>query len=143
MRLGRASEDELDVVRLVLREVLLSSTRFGRVFARFRKGHIAMLLSVLAEGVQRGELDASIPLPMLLLSTAAMGAVPQFVRRATERRSPFDALPSSPERLAALSAELLFWAIGASVTKRTRAPKSAPTKHATASAKRPRTPRAR
>ncbi len=112
LRLGRASDDELDVVRLVVREALLSSERFRRVLARMRAGHLAMLLSTLQEGIRRGEIDGAVPLPMLLVTTFAMGGVPQFVRRAAGREPPFGALGSF-ERLADASVELLFRAIGA------------------------------
>jgi hypothetical protein len=111
-RIGEASEGELEVVRLVVREVLLSSERFQRVFARMQRGHVKLLLEALGEGVQSGEIDASIPPPLLLLSTLAMGAMPQFVRRAAGHAPPFKALPPAP-LLAEMSAELLLRAIGA------------------------------
>jgi AcrR family transcriptional regulator len=110
-RLGEASEGELEVVRLVVREVLLSSERFQRVFARMQRGHLKMLLDTLGEGVQRGEIDASVPPPLLLLSTFAMGAAPQLVRRAAGQTLPFKGLPPPPQ-LAQASTDLLFRAIG-------------------------------
>jgi hypothetical protein len=91
--------------------VLLSSERFQRVFARMQRGHVKMLLEALAEGVQSGEIDAQVPPPLLLLSTFAMGAVPQLVRRAAGSALPFRGLPPPPE-LAKASTELLFRAIG-------------------------------
>jgi AcrR family transcriptional regulator len=112
VRLGKASEEELSVVRLVVREVLLSSERFARVFARMQRGHLALFVAALAEGVQSGELDASIQPPLLLLSTFALGAIPQLVRRAgAGDRAPFAGLPA-PEALADASLTLLFRAIG-------------------------------
>lgn len=110
-RIGRASEDELAVVRLVVREVLLSHERFGRVFARMQRGHVGMILSTLAEGITRGEIDASIPPPLLLLSCLGLGALPQLVRRAAGDRAPFAVLPDT-EELAHESGDLLFRAIG-------------------------------
>jgi AcrR family transcriptional regulator len=117
VRLGEASDDELEVVRLVVREVLLSSERFTRVFARMQRGHVKMLLETMAEGVQRGEIDGELPPPILLLSALGLGAVPQFVRRAAGREAPFRALPP-PRELADISAELLFRAIGARARRR-------------------------
>lgn len=111
VRLGEASDDELDVVRLVAREVLLSSARFERVFARMQRGHVKMLLEAFGDAVARGEVDAEVPPPLLLLATIGLGAVPQLVRRATGRRAPFQALPP-PRALAAASAELIFRAVG-------------------------------
>jgi AcrR family transcriptional regulator len=122
-RIGRASDDELAVVRLVVREVLLSHERFGRVFARMQRGHVGMILSTLAEGIAHGEIDATIPPPLLLLSCLGMGALPQMVRRAAGDRPPFAVLPG-PEKLAHESAELLFRAIGNG--KKKAAPASRP-----------------
>ncbi|HEY3817849.1 MAG TPA: TetR/AcrR family transcriptional regulator [Polyangiaceae bacterium] len=116
VRLGKASDEELAVVRLVVREVLLSSERFARVFARMQRGHLALLLATLAEGVQSGALDADIPPPLLLLATFAMGALPQLARRAAGDRPPFSMLPG-PEKLAEASVELLLRAIGAAPPK--------------------------
>lgn len=110
-RIGRASEEELTVVRLVVREALLSHERFGRVFARMQRGHVAMILSTLAEGVARGDIDASIPPPLLLIACLGLGALPQLVRRAAGDRAPFSVLPD-PEKLAHESSELLFRSIG-------------------------------
>jgi AcrR family transcriptional regulator len=120
-RIGRASDDELTVVRLVVREALLSHERFGRVFARMQRGHIAMILSTLAEGVAGGEVDGDIPPPLLLLSCLGLGVLPQFVRRAAGSREPFAALPH-PEKLAHESAALLFRAIGANKRGKERRP---------------------
>jgi AcrR family transcriptional regulator len=112
IRLGAASDDELEVVRLVVREVLLSHERFGRVFARMQRGHVALVLAALADGIRSGVVDGDVPPPLLLLATLAMGALPQLVRRAAGDRVPFSMLPP-PEALADASVELLFRAIGA------------------------------
>jgi len=112
VRLGTASEEELAVIRLVAREVLLSSERFARVFARMQRGHLALFASALAEGVTSGALDGDIPLPLLLVATFGLGALPQLIRRAAGDRPPFSALPG-PEKLASESMALLLRAIGA------------------------------
>lgn len=121
-RLGTARDEELAVVRLVVREVLLSSERFRRVFARMQRGHVGLLFQVLAEGVQRGEIDAGVPLPLLVLTTFAMGALPQLIRRAAGRQPPFDALPP-PDALARASTELLLRAVGAPARVKKRRPR--------------------
>jgi AcrR family transcriptional regulator len=107
LRLGAASDDELEVVRLVARESLLSSTRFSRVLTRMQQGHLAMLARTLQEGIRGGEIDPSLPLPMVLLCTLAIGGLPQFARRAG---APFPGWPS-PEELASTSVEMLFRAV--------------------------------
>lgn len=110
LRLGSATDEELAVIRLVAREALLSTTRFRRILARAQRGHIAMLLGTLADGVKRGEIDGELPAPLVLASTFAMGALPQLVRRAMGAQPPFSALPP-PGPLAEVSVELLFRAI--------------------------------
>jgi AcrR family transcriptional regulator len=113
-RLGAASEDELEVLRLVLREALLvpPSLRFAKLLSRFRHGHFAVLVQTLAEGVNDGELDGSIPLPLLMITTFAMAGVPQIIRRIAADESPFSSLPSPPA-LAEKALELLMHGIGA------------------------------
>ncbi|MGH7270797.1 MAG: TetR/AcrR family transcriptional regulator, partial [Polyangiaceae bacterium] len=111
-RVGAASDDESQVIRLVIRESLLSSTRFDKVFARARRGHLMMLLRVLAEGVAAGELDGAIPLPMLLVCTLALGGLPQLIRRAAGDKPPFSALPKGAA-LAKSSVEILLRGAGA------------------------------
>jgi AcrR family transcriptional regulator len=112
VRLGKMADDELQVVRLVAREALLSSVRFKRILARVQRGHVGMILETLAHGVDSGEIDPSIPLSLLLVCTVGIGALPQFVRRAAGSQPPFSMLPP-PQGLAEASAELLFRAIGA------------------------------
>jgi AcrR family transcriptional regulator len=115
-RLGMASDEELAVVRLVVREVLLSSERFARVFARMQRGHVALFLATLAEGVQSGVLDGTVSPPLLLLATFALGGMPQLIRRAAGDRLPFSMLPE-PAKLAEESVELLLRAVGAPAEK--------------------------
>lgn len=113
-RIGHASELEADTVRLVIREALLSppSPRFVRLLGRFREGHVAMVARVLAEGVESGELDASIPFPLLLVSTFGMGAAPQLGRRIAQGVLPFLIFPD-PDSLGVLAVERLFYGIAA------------------------------
>lgn len=80
-RIGRMSKLELSVVQLIAREVLVSSNRLDRLIARFQKGHIPMIVQTLVEGVQNGTIDAGLPPAVLFLSTVAVGAVPQVLRR--------------------------------------------------------------
>jgi AcrR family transcriptional regulator len=111
VRLGNASDEELSVIRLVVREVLLSSERYARVFARVQRGHLALFVATLAEGVGSGEIDGEILPQLLLITTFAVGGIPQLVRRAVGERPPFAGLPP-PDELADASLTLLFRAIG-------------------------------
>lgn len=132
-RVGHASDLEMDTVRLVIREALLSppSPRFERLLGRFRDGHIGLVLRMLAEGVENGELAAA-PLPLLLMATFGIGAASQIGRRIARGALPYAVIPE-PDALAALAAERLFRGIGAPAQsvkqtskptrKTTRAPK--------------------
>lgn len=113
-RLGAASDEELEMIRLILREALLvpASPRFAKLLARFRQGHFAVLLQTLADGVGDGELDGSIPLPLLMIATFSMGGVPQILCRIGRDESPFSMLPPPPE-LADRALDLLLRGIGA------------------------------
>jgi AcrR family transcriptional regulator len=123
-RVGNASREELDVVRLIVHEALLGSARFERTFARFQTGHIALIVAVLGEGARDGEIDPSLPLPLLLVATLGMLALPQVVRRVAGSRPIFAMLPEA-EPLAQLLSGLLFTGIGAKRLKRAKSAKSA------------------
>jgi AcrR family transcriptional regulator len=111
-RLGTMSATELDVVRLVVREALASSERFHRLLSRFKRGHLPMMLSALAAGVEKGEVSSDIPLPVLLVCTFGIAALPQIARRAAGREPPMGLLPE-PVELADLVTGVLFQGIGA------------------------------
>jgi AcrR family transcriptional regulator len=112
-RLGAASDDEVEIIRLVVREALLipASPRFSRLLARFREGHLGVLFAALAQGVASGELDGSVPMPLLMVTTLAMAGLPQIVRRVAGNEPPFSMLPP-PSELAEGVLELLFRGIG-------------------------------
>jgi AcrR family transcriptional regulator len=110
-RVGNTSDLEIEVVRLVVREALLSSARLERIVARAQRGHLRVFAAALARGVASGEIDDALPLPILVVSTLAMGGVPQLVRRTLGTRAPVGAMPGA-EELAEISAGLLLRAIG-------------------------------
>lgn len=105
-RIAVASEDELDVVRLIVREALVSSDRRTRILERFSRGHMPLLLGALAQGVEAGEVAAH-PLAALMMTTVAVGLVPQMVRRLMGDKEPFASLPQG-EELGSSLADLLF-----------------------------------
>jgi AcrR family transcriptional regulator len=106
-RIGQASAEEVDVVRLVVREALVASPRFKEVFTRFRRGHIGLLLGALQEAAASGEIDPSLPLPLVMIATFASGAVPQIMRKVASDEHPLSALPGG-DVLAKASVDLLF-----------------------------------
>jgi AcrR family transcriptional regulator len=116
-RLGRATDDELDVVRLVAREALSSSSRFERILARFQRGHVGMVARTLAAGMASGEIDDALPIGFVLACTLGCVAVPQLFRRAMQGRGPYAAMPEA-DGVAALAVGALFGGIGKRRTRR-------------------------
>ncbi|HWM87409.1 MAG TPA: TetR/AcrR family transcriptional regulator [Kofleriaceae bacterium] len=110
-RIARVSDDELQVVRLVLREVLVSSPRLGRLVERFQRGHLPLVAAVLRDGIAQGRIDPGLPPPLLLVLTFSVGALPQFIRRSLGHLPPFAGFPE-PEQLARLLVDALFRGIG-------------------------------
>jgi len=109
-RIARVSDDELMVIRLVVREGLVSSPRLARLFERFQRGHLPLVAAALQDGVAHGQIDARFPPPVLLLLAFAVGGFPQLIRRSLGHLLPFAALPD-PAALARLLVDALFHGI--------------------------------
>lgn len=107
-RLGALTSEEIDVVRLVVREALVSSTRLDRLLERFARGHLPLLLGVIGEGVEKGELVDDVPVPLLMMSLLATGAIPQIARRVIAERMPAFAMLPSGEALAETMVRVVF-----------------------------------
>lgn len=81
-RIGEMSDSENVVVRLVIREMLISTTRREKLLQRFSSGHIGLLMRVVAAAYQRGEIRSDVP-PLLAMLTLGAGTLaPQFIARA-------------------------------------------------------------
>jgi AcrR family transcriptional regulator len=80
-RIGAVDERESQVVRLVIREALVSSQRLSKVLARFSRGHIPLVLQAIADGVRDRSIRADVPPLLLLPIIAAVGVIPQFALR--------------------------------------------------------------
>jgi AcrR family transcriptional regulator len=151
LRIGTLSEHELEVLRLVAREALLSSVRFKRIVARFMRGHLPLLFSAIAEGVRTGELDASLPVPLLVVAVIGLCGVPQILRRAARDVPLFaDLAGAGPAALADASLRLLLRAVGGPkaapeierpVVRPRRAPAGAPPRRSTKTKPGPAKPR--
>jgi hypothetical protein len=74
-------EREFAVVRLMLREALISSDRLTRLARRFEQGHIPLVLQTLIEGAGAGRLDRDTALPVLVVSTVTLALLPQILHR--------------------------------------------------------------
>jgi len=110
-RIARITEEELLVMRLVLREALTSSVRLDRLLERFQRGHIALLARLVADGYASGSFEPKLHPVLAMVSIAGMGVVPQLIRRVIGDRLPFPGAPSG-EELSKLLVNVLFSGIG-------------------------------
>lgn len=105
-RVGEMSDLELSTVKLVITEMLGSSERRARLLERFKRGHLPLVLTFITEGAAAGGLRSDLPPPLLMISTFALGVVPQLLRRTIGDQLPF-ALPAGAELAALLHGVLM------------------------------------
>lgn len=106
-RVAHLSEDELLVMRLVLREMLTSNDRFARLRDRFQHGHIPLIARLIGDGYASGTFDQQLHPMVAMLSVAALAIVPQLIRRALDQQLPFPGAPAG-EELSKLLVDVLF-----------------------------------
>jgi AcrR family transcriptional regulator len=114
-RIASLSAHEVDVLRMMLREALVSSERLGQVAKRFEKGHVPLVLQMMLRGVQAGELSATLHPAVMLIATAVLGVMPQLAHRLLTGVRP-DLIPFVPprEQLATTMREVLLHGIAPS-----------------------------
>jgi len=95
LRVGAMSDEELEVFRLVIREALVSSSRLDRLIERFKRGHIALMLQAVGQALADGTLDRSLHPAVLVMSTFALSAAPQMIRRVAADRVGWGDLPDA------------------------------------------------
>lgn len=77
--IGALDEEELEIVRLLARELLLASPRSAKIFERFATGHVPLVMQTLHDGVREGLIDGERSPVLLLMTTFAVGALPQMM----------------------------------------------------------------
>jgi AcrR family transcriptional regulator len=124
-RIGRLDSEELDVLRLVIREALVSSERRERLLERFQRGHFPIVVRTILDGLADGTLERSLHPLVVLSSVIALGALPPVIVRLVGGRLP---LPGSaqPEDLPKQLVTALFRGIGTARPEE-GPPRSAPT----------------
>jgi AcrR family transcriptional regulator len=111
-RLSHLSDDEFAVLRLVLREALVSSPRLAKVGELFLRGHIPVILGCIARGVSEQRLRSDLSPVLLMAAMMLLGIMPQIARRLVGATDlPIGAALPSPELVARGMAELLFHGI--------------------------------
>src|SRR5687767_12729940 len=102
VRMGQVSEDEFKVMRLVVREALISSARLDRLLERFLRGHIPLILNAVADGIAEGKLRRDIHPALFMMAVLATGGPPQLIGRVARERFGMSDLPTSEELAATL-----------------------------------------
>lgn len=118
-RVGALTGDETLVVRLVLHEALVSSTRLERLIARFQRGHVPHVLKTIADGLSDGTFDAGLHPIVVGLSMIALGGPAQLLRRVADGRLPTEGAPRGEEFSETMLGVLLRGIGGTAVTPKT------------------------
>ncbi len=113
-RIGRLSDDEFVVLRLIVREALVSSSRLDRIIERFARGHLPLVMRLVADGIAQGVFTSQVPPAVLFSTIAGVGLLPQVARRLVRDRAanPFSALPEG-DGLVKHLVDVLLHGIGA------------------------------
>lgn len=96
-RIGAITGDEVEVVRMVLREALTSSVRLDRIVERFQRGHLPLLFRLVFDGLGNGTFDPRIHPVVIFLAMMGLGAPGQLLRRIADGRSPVPDIPKGAE----------------------------------------------
>lgn len=116
-RAAAMSDAELTVIRIVLREALVSSVRLRKIFRRFSRGHLQLVSATLMEGMASGEVRRDLPPLLILGATMALGLLPVIARRLALGAAPRLELPSA-EELTKDQLRALFEGIGGPKARR-------------------------
>ena len=112
-RVARMSDEEFQVIRLIMREALVSSARVQRLGARFMQGHIPVVIGCLGNGIANKRLREDLHPMLLLAATLSLGIMPQLVRRIVAGALPAGApeLPAASD-VAKVMSDVLLRGIG-------------------------------
>jgi len=116
-RIAAMSDEEFTVIRIVLREALVSSDRLRKLFGRFSRegGHVQLIASTVLSGIEGGVLRADVHPLLGMVATMALGFLPVVARRLALSAMPGVELPG-PDEMAANLTRTLLEGIGAKVS---------------------------
>jgi AcrR family transcriptional regulator len=116
-RIAAMSDEELTVVRIVLREALVSSDRLRKLFGRFSRegGHVQLIASTVLSGIEDGVLRPDVHPLLAMVATMALGFLPVVARRLALSALPGVEVPG-PDEMAANLTRALLQGIGAKVS---------------------------
>ena len=112
-RAGAMSDVEFMVIRIVIREALVSSARLSSLMDRMARGHLPLLFQLVNDGWNEGVLDRRYPLPLHLATIGVLGIFPHLIRRLIGNAAPHvvEHVPEGPE-LASMLSEIALGGIG-------------------------------
>jgi AcrR family transcriptional regulator len=114
-RLGTLSDDERTIVRLVIREALASPARLDKLFQRFMRGHVPLLLALVQDGMAAGVFDRRLHPALVLAAMVVLGGPAQQILLQAGARFPLPVAPVPSG--AALSGALVAVLLGGVGTK--------------------------
>ncbi len=112
LRLAAMSEDELTVLRIVLREAMIAGPRLKKISKRFLEGHVPLVIATVLEGLSSGALDVQLPPMVAAISLAALGLVPAVMLRRIAPMLPAGMGLPDAARSAELFADVFFRGAG-------------------------------
>jgi AcrR family transcriptional regulator len=80
-RIAAMSDDEFKIVRLILREALVSSARLAGLANRFQAGHIPLVMQLIQDGVGQQRLRSDLHPVAMMGAMFVLGLMPQLARR--------------------------------------------------------------
>lgn len=107
-RFAQITPDEFDVMRIVLREVMISNERRGQILERVTRGHLPLVFGTLLEGVTSGQLTDQIHPGAMGIATFVLAVIPQLLRRLVGETGPMGMMLPAPEELAEQLLRVLF-----------------------------------
>jgi AcrR family transcriptional regulator len=110
-RIGALTPAELQMVRLVAREALVSSSRLERLVQRFLRGHIPLVFGLIREGARDGTLSPAHHPILLMIASFVLAGPAQIMGRQLLRLFPVPGAPA-PEALAEELLDILMNGIG-------------------------------
>jgi AcrR family transcriptional regulator len=81
-KLGSLSDEERETVRMVVREAMTSPNVLQALLERSLRGHIPLLLRLVADGQREGKVRRDLSPPLVMACIMGLGVVPTFMRRA-------------------------------------------------------------
>jgi AcrR family transcriptional regulator len=110
-RIGALEPNEKPILRMVALEAITASPRFLRLIDRFKRGHIALMFQLVADGVQSGAIRQDVEPFAVAASMVAIGTMPQLFLQLGGPHLPI--VPKVPhETIVAQLVEVLFRGIG-------------------------------